>query len=450
MALTAGTALQNGKYIIQSVLEEQATGTVYQAFHTFLEQPVVLQTLTTMPRDRVELVRVQHAFLAGVRRLTRETGGTSVKVLDCFNEGVLPFVVLERIPGQPLPRMEEWLKLEEAGSATVSYAVSDPANGSEQAPREANPPRTEATTLPVSLAATESGNGHSPSRNGAIARATAAPITEPPSAVLSTIPTVAVAPSQTVPSGTALATDSKTAIATAAAAAAKPPAGRAIGVSPSRPKRRVLPIVLLFTSVLGSLVGAGFGLALRFEDSGQPRTVNDPIFSKDQNFPPLSGWSAGAPNASEFSESMQEESEPDLIQSPQQPERSIGDRPLVEPVSPQVRPAQDAPTRRERVKDKHFQPEALPPAEPSAPVTEKLIPPPEVIPQPEPQPEPVAPEPIAPAIPEPAQEAPPPAPEPELIPPSKAPEPPAKPADPSPSAYDFAPTVPGGSAPVVQ
>jgi hypothetical protein len=122
MSLTAGTSLQSGKYIIQSVLDQRDFGITYQATHAYLDQSVILQTLERNPTDPEKLARFQQQFLDGVRRLSKGEHSYPGKVLDYFVEAQLPYVVLEYVAGQPLPKVLDWL---------LSPQKLDPGNTSE-------------------------------------------------------------------------------------------------------------------------------------------------------------------------------------------------------------------------------------------------------------------------------------------------------------------------------
>ena len=53
MNLTAGTVLQNGKYVLHNPLGQSALGITLRATQVLLHQPVVLKTLKTQPQTDV-------------------------------------------------------------------------------------------------------------------------------------------------------------------------------------------------------------------------------------------------------------------------------------------------------------------------------------------------------------------------------------------------------------
>ncbi|NJL22744.1 MAG: hypothetical protein HC895_21070 [Leptolyngbyaceae cyanobacterium SM1_3_5] len=82
MILTAGAKLQNGKYLIQSLLHQTDASISYRAMHTSLNHPVVIHTLnpSLQQSPRFDLLRQQ--FLATVKQ--GQLKGAIVR--DCFEE----------------------------------------------------------------------------------------------------------------------------------------------------------------------------------------------------------------------------------------------------------------------------------------------------------------------------------------------------------------------------
>lgn len=126
MNLTAGATLQDGKYVIQRTQSENYLGGVYQASHATLLQPVLIQTLNPALRNYPEFEGLQQQFVAIARRLVQAQNPHLVKVLDCFEEAGVPFVVLEQCPGgtladglqtHPLPEHEALQVIQQVASA---------------------------------------------------------------------------------------------------------------------------------------------------------------------------------------------------------------------------------------------------------------------------------------------------------------------------------------------
>ena len=104
MSLTAGSTLQNGKYLIQTLLHQSDADVSYQATHTILNQPVVIQTLNSSLRQSPRFEMLRQQFLATVRQSTGP-----VIVRDCFEEDEMPYVVVEPIAGRFPIKLSEWM-----------------------------------------------------------------------------------------------------------------------------------------------------------------------------------------------------------------------------------------------------------------------------------------------------------------------------------------------------
>ncbi|MDX2214249.1 MAG: hypothetical protein SFY66_13250 [Oculatellaceae cyanobacterium bins.114] len=274
MSLTAGTPLQNGKYIIQTVLEQSDFGTTYQAAHVFLDQTVILQTLENKHSDPEKAARFEQQFLAGVRRLSKGGYSYAGRVLDYFSEEHRPYVVLEYIPGQPLPKMLDWLLSAQAAQGElngVQDRAREPAedvNSGATVSDVGVPTIAQVTTAlqqpngATSNGSTTSGSASNSSvTNGALSHKTGLPTPPHPDPA-----TVVVARSSPERSP------------------AQSPAQVIVGAK--RKTSPWLPASLLMTTVIAGLAGAGLGVTLRFNPSAQ----NHPIFSHEQDFPPLEGW----------------------------------------------------------------------------------------------------------------------------------------------------------------
>ena len=246
MTLIAGTMLQSSKYVIQACLHQSDFGVTYEATHTLLDQPVILQTLNPVVQQRPDFAELKQQFMQGVRSLSQqETEPGTARVLDCFEEEGMPFVVLRSIEGQALPKLSEWLKLPPEPPAPVkANAVSEVL------------PVVSAPDIAVAAAQTQTSQA-------TVAVAPKAPKT---SKVLPLLPNL-------------------------------PAQGDRLDPKPEAPKRK-LPVALLITALAGLGLGAGGGLAVRYQPPAQqsadtPQSASNfssNLFSHEQPFPPQSDW----------------------------------------------------------------------------------------------------------------------------------------------------------------
>jgi len=102
MHLTAGTTLQGGKYLLNHRLGQGKLGLTFQATQVHLNQPVVIKTLDPTRLAGVERDALKQAFLESVRRFTPCQHPGLVRILDYFEEGELPFTILDAVPGVTL------------------------------------------------------------------------------------------------------------------------------------------------------------------------------------------------------------------------------------------------------------------------------------------------------------------------------------------------------------
>ncbi|MBW4690744.1 MAG: protein kinase [Lyngbya sp. HA4199-MV5] len=100
MNLSAGTALQQGKYVINSSLAQSALGLTFRATQARSHQPVVLQTLQVQPQ--ADSAHLKRRFIEEAQRLAQCQHPGLVRVMDIFEEGGLPFAVMDDVAGQPL------------------------------------------------------------------------------------------------------------------------------------------------------------------------------------------------------------------------------------------------------------------------------------------------------------------------------------------------------------
>lgn len=102
MNLSAGKVLQNGKYVIDTMLGQGGFGITYRATQTYLDQTVVVKTLHDTLRHHTDFQRFQEQFIAEARRLAKCQHPNIVRVFDFFEEDGLSFIVMDYIPGQTL------------------------------------------------------------------------------------------------------------------------------------------------------------------------------------------------------------------------------------------------------------------------------------------------------------------------------------------------------------
>jgi len=125
MNLTAGTALQNGKYVLHSPLGQSALGLTFRATQARSHQPVVLQTLRSQPQT--DMAHLKRRFVEEAQRLAQCHHPGLARVLDVFEEAGLPFAVMDDVVGQTLaervrsrgalPEAEAVQYVRQAGSA---------------------------------------------------------------------------------------------------------------------------------------------------------------------------------------------------------------------------------------------------------------------------------------------------------------------------------------------
>lgn len=118
MNLTAGSTLQNGKYILNTVLEQAGFGATYQAICTRSEQPVVIQTLREDLRQQPEFARVKQHFLEEANQLAKCQHSNLVKTIDVFEELDSPFLVTNQVSGRTLAEI-----VQSSGALAESQAL---------------------------------------------------------------------------------------------------------------------------------------------------------------------------------------------------------------------------------------------------------------------------------------------------------------------------------------
>ncbi len=105
MQLNAGRLLQGGKYIINHPLEIQGFGITYRGTQTESGQAVVLKTLHPALHKSRAFGRLSDRFTHLANCLAAVTHPQLVGVIDRFQEGEWPFMVMEYIYGKSLAEM---------------------------------------------------------------------------------------------------------------------------------------------------------------------------------------------------------------------------------------------------------------------------------------------------------------------------------------------------------
>lgn len=259
MNLTAGTTLQNQKYVIHRLLHQSDFGVTYQARHAYLEQFVALQTLNDSLRQRHDYIHIQQQFLTKVRSLAQQSIAHA-RVLDCFEEEGIPFVVFELVPGRMPPQLTDWLTIAPAETSAPMVAAK-------------MAERTDDSQFPAApdLSALNSADATLPPAPAVSTPAVSTPA--PPQVP----PQVSPRPLSHPPLSTAMATQFVKA----------PPAAGAR-------TKGWLPLSLLVMSMVGGLLGAGFGLSVRLGSTTQtqvtPAKLTPRLFSREQSFPSGAEW----------------------------------------------------------------------------------------------------------------------------------------------------------------
>jgi serine/threonine-protein kinase len=126
MPVAVGSTLQDGKYRLDAVLGEGGFGITYRATHTLLQQVVVVKTLKSKHEDTAEFSQLRQRFMTEARTLAQFQHPHIVRVIDCFVEAGLPFIVMDYIPGntlgdlsrnRPMPEAEAIAYIRQVGLA---------------------------------------------------------------------------------------------------------------------------------------------------------------------------------------------------------------------------------------------------------------------------------------------------------------------------------------------
>lgn len=268
MSFAAGVTLQDGKYVIQTTLNQTVYGTTYAATHQYLDQTVILQTLNEVLRQRPDFTQLQQQVRSAVRLFARSMAPYSI--LDYFEEEGMPFVVLQSTAKTP-PTLESWLPL----SVDLNNHPKSPVNAESSTQLQ-----QETIAIIPPPAATSAGVG----KSSEFERVSQQPLAEAAheaahglsNGATQDVATLAVAPVKApVPGKSA-----------APMKAARRPASSSV--------RRRFPRAVAMTTVITGCVGLGIGTALRFDSSASESHRSTPIgaslFSREQSFPDKDDW----------------------------------------------------------------------------------------------------------------------------------------------------------------
>lgn len=102
MKLTAGTTLQNGKYLVNHVLGQGGSSITLKGTLVPLNHGVILQTLSQELREKPNFSLIQQRFQEQVSRFARCQHPALVRLIDSFEEDGLPFAVMDYTSGPNL------------------------------------------------------------------------------------------------------------------------------------------------------------------------------------------------------------------------------------------------------------------------------------------------------------------------------------------------------------
>ena len=105
MNLTAQTALQDSKYILDTQLGKGVFSLTYRATHTPSGQSVVIKTLGDTLCQHPEFDQFKQKFLELAERLSQCKHPNLVQIRDRFEENGRPYLVLDYIPGATLAEL---------------------------------------------------------------------------------------------------------------------------------------------------------------------------------------------------------------------------------------------------------------------------------------------------------------------------------------------------------
>lgn len=125
MNLTAGTALHNGKYVLDTQLGKGVFESTYRATNTESGQTVVLKTIGENLRQHPDFHQFKLELLKLIQRLSGCKHPNLVQVLDGFEEAGRPYLVMEYVPGQSLAELIQSEVLSEAKAVEYIRQIGD-------------------------------------------------------------------------------------------------------------------------------------------------------------------------------------------------------------------------------------------------------------------------------------------------------------------------------------
>ncbi|HEY9628478.1 MAG TPA: hypothetical protein V6C84_14350 [Coleofasciculaceae cyanobacterium] len=404
MTLTVGETLQNSKYLVEGVLSQSDFGITYQAQHALLDQPVFLQALNDTVRQRSDFTSLRQQFMLAVRSLSQRSD--ALRVLDCFEENDLPYVVFQANPGQMPPHLGDWLTLPPEPFTPEALSEAKEKKAQEVLSSSVAELQVSGNTPDSSTAPTLAAEAVAPIPS--VSMPEQIPVAVPEQIPVTSPATLAVAPK--VPQEHELIQKPELArepeltreikLPQIHSAAHNGTTGRSHPIAPLQRRSRV---PLLAATLVGLGLGAGAGVALRFQpvaDTQRPPS----LFGREQTFPAQGDWPiTEIPNQFSSEPAIEEplyrtRPAPDYYSDPI-PQPAYNSRtdlysPSPAPVAQPDAPLQDsaAPQRADAV------PDAVPSSQAidSAPPLNEF----DFAPQPSFAPAPAEPAPIAPAMPE--------------------------------------------------
>jgi serine/threonine protein kinase len=107
MNLIAGTTLQNGKYLVNHVLQQQGLGLTLQSTQLPENRAVILKTLQASEIAESQLASIKQRFAEQIQRFSQCNHPNLECIVDSFTESGMPFAVLNSIPGCTLAELTQ-------------------------------------------------------------------------------------------------------------------------------------------------------------------------------------------------------------------------------------------------------------------------------------------------------------------------------------------------------
>jgi serine/threonine-protein kinase len=104
--LAPGTVLQ-GRYRIERLLGQGGMSQVFLATHLKLKKPVAVKRMLVLTGDSLELRKMAEQFESEAQILASLDHPNLAAVLDCFDDGTLPYLVMELVGGRDLEQIVE-------------------------------------------------------------------------------------------------------------------------------------------------------------------------------------------------------------------------------------------------------------------------------------------------------------------------------------------------------